>query len=72
MRVTHVTSCAVPIHGNQHSQQPKNYENQKRENKMEGDTEDATVQGLIDREIDLISRKVLRKIKERFSKEEIY
>ena len=32
-------------------------------NKIEGDTEDLTVQGLKDREIDLISRKVSRRRK---------
>ena len=32
-------------------------------NKMEGDTEESTVQGSEDREIKLISRKVSRKIK---------
>ena len=46
------------IHINQHSQHLRNYKNQRLGNRMEGDTEDLTVQGLEDREIDLISRKV--------------
>ena len=50
--------CALPLRSNQHSQHPKNYKNQKLGNKMEGDADDSTVQGLKDREIDLISRKV--------------
>ena len=58
MRVTHVIPCALPIHSNQYSWHPKNYKNQKLGNKMEGDTEDSTAQGLKDREIDLISRKI--------------
>ena len=58
MSVTHVTPCALPIHGNKHSQHPKNYKNQKLGSKMEGDSEDSTIQGLKGREIDLISRKV--------------
>ena len=56
--VTHVTLCALPIHDNQHSQHPKIYKNQKLRNKMEGDTEDSTVQASKDREINLYSRKV--------------
>ena len=44
MRVTHV--MLYLIHGNQHSQHPKNYENQKLGNKIEDDTEDSTVQVL--------------------------
>ena len=58
MSVTHVTPYAVPIHGNQHSQHPTTYKNQKLGNRIEGDTEDSTIQGLKDREIDLISTKV--------------
>ena len=42
----------------------------KQDGSWSGDTEDLTIQGLKDREIDLISRKVWRK-KKRFSKEEI-
>ena len=57
MRVTHVTHCVLPIHGNQHSHL-RNCKNQKLGSRMEGDTEDLIVQGLEDREIDLISRKV--------------
>ena len=44
IRVTHVTTCVLLIHGNQHSQHSKNYENWKIKNKMEADTEDSTVQ----------------------------
>ena len=58
MCMTHVTPCVLPIHGNQHSRHLRNYKNQKLGNRMEGDTEDLTVQGLEEREIDLISRKV--------------
>ena len=38
---------------------------------MEGDTEDSNVQGSKEGEMNLTSRKVRRKIKKRFSKEEI-
>ena len=58
MPLTHVTPCVLAIHGNQHSEHLRNYKNQKLGNKMAGDTEDLTVQGLEDREIDLISRKI--------------
>ena len=66
--VIHVSSCALPIHGNQLSQQPKNYKNQKLKNKMEGDKEHSTIQDLKDRKIYLISRKVRRKLKEKLLK----
>ena len=36
--------CALPIQGNQPSQPPKSYKNQKLGNKIGGDTEDSTVQ----------------------------
>ena len=58
MRVTRVRPFALPIHGNQHSQHPKNYKNQKLGNKMEVSTEDSTVRGFKDRGIELISIKV--------------
>ena len=57
MRVTPLTPCFLPIDGNQHPQLSKNYKNEKLGNKLRGDTEDSTVQGLKDREIDVISRK---------------
>ena len=44
MRVTYVMPCALPIQGNQPSQPPKSYKNQKLGNKIGGDTEDSTVQ----------------------------
>ena len=40
-------------------------------NKMKGDTEDTTVQGLKDREIELTSRKVSRKRTKRYSKKKL-
>ena len=58
MRVTHVTPRVLLIHGNQLSQHLRNYKCQKLGKRMEGETEDLTVPGLEDREIDLISRKV--------------
>ena len=68
MRVTHVVLCVLPIHDNQHWQHAKNYKNQELGNKMESDTEHSTVQDSKDREINLISRKVWRKIKEKVFK----
>ena len=44
MHVTHVTTCVLLIHGNQHSQHLKDHENWKIRNKMEVDIEDSTVQ----------------------------
>ena len=41
----------------------KNYKNEKLGNKLRGNTEDSTVQGLRDREIDIISKKSLKKNK---------
>lgn len=49
MGVTHVVPCALSIHVNQHSQHPQNFKNQKHRNKMVGDAEDSTVQGLRDK-----------------------
>ena len=43
VRMTHVTSFALPIHSNQHSQHPENSKNHKLGNKTEGDAEDSTV-----------------------------
>ena len=68
MRVTHVTPCDLPNSVNQHSQRLKNYNNNKLGNKIEGDTEDSTVQSSKDIEIELISRKVRRKMKEKVFK----
>ena len=39
---------------------------------MEGDTEDSTAQGLKDREIDLISRKIWRNIKEKLFRRRVW
>ena len=47
MGVTHVVPCALPIHVNQHH--PQNFKSQKHRNKMVGDAEDSTVQGLKDK-----------------------
>ena len=62
--ITFICYFEYVIHGNQHSQHSKNYKNQELGNKMEGDTEDSTAEGLKDREIDLIRRKVWRCSKE--------
>ena len=71
MRVTHVTPCALPVHGKQHWQHPKNYKHQKLRNNMKGDTEHSTVQGSKDKEIDLIRKSSKEKQKKTWSKEEI-
>ena len=47
----HVCEHGILIHGNQHPPLPKIYKKQKFKNKMEGDTDDSTVQGSKDREI---------------------
>ena len=77
MRVTHVTPCAFFVHGNQHLQHPS-IKLQKsviqkhwiRWNKMEGDTEDSTVQVWKYKENRVDKQRSLKK-KKRYSKEEI-
>ena len=61
--VTHSTPRVLPVDSNQHSWLSKNYKYEKLGNKLRGDTEDSTVQGLRDREIDIISKKSLKKNK---------
>lgn len=56
------------IHSNQYSQHPKSYKNKKPGNKMEGNTENSTVQGTKNSEVELISSKVWRKRKEKVFK----
>ena len=49
MRVTYLIAS--------HSQHPKNFEDEKLENKIDGDTEDSTAPGSTDKVIGLIKRK---------------
>ena len=53
IRVTYVTPFALPIHGNQHSQHPKNYINQNHETiwNVIQNIQPFNVQGLKDKEI---------------------
>lgn len=61
----------LTYHGDQLSKHLKNYKNQKLGNKTEGDTKNLTAQSLKDKDIELISRKVWRKLKKMCSKEKI-